>query len=276
VIQVPEALNRPQEILRSTYSTATWQDGLLNKAQDMVRNRYVDDAFAHLLDADLSGYPRTKTVHDIAGDPVDMPVAPFQYLNTHDHSHLITYLSGEHENPYQPLADRSQWYRIQPFVIAQYTAAGVPMLWQGQELSENYVLAGNGDLRIHFRRDTHWEYFYDDAGAPLVRLHRILGGLRATTAALRGRDWFYYDQFSDPGAGTIAYRRFDGDQLALVFLNFSDSARTLSIPFPRPVTFRERIDDADRPTPLDLDGAAGGAMTVTVPGNYGYVFTPVE
>ena len=275
VIQVPEALNRPQEILRTTYSSATWQDGLLGKAEDMAQFGYVDDGFAHLLDADFSGYPRTKTVHDIAGQPVDMPVAPFQYVNSHDHSHLVAFLSGNQQNPYNPLADRSRWYKIQPFIVAQYTASGIPMLWQGQEFSENYVLAGDGNLRVHFRRDAHWEYFYDPSGSPLIRLHRILGKLRAGHPALRGRDSFYYNQSSQTSAGIIGYRRSDGNDVALVFLNFSDTPQTMTIPFPSAATFREQVDAAERPVPLDLGGAAtGDPMTVTVPGNYGYVFTP--
>jgi maltooligosyltrehalose trehalohydrolase len=274
VIQVPEALNRPQEILRTTYSSATWQDGLLGKAEDMAQYGYVDDSFAHLLDADFSGYPRTRTVHDIAGQPVDMPVAPFQYLNSHDHSHLIAFLTGNQQNPYNPLADRSRWYKIQPFIIAQYTASGIPMLWQGQEFSENYVLASDGNLRVHFRRDAHWEYFYDPDGSPLIRLHRILGKLRAGHPALRGRDSFYYNQSSHTSAGVIGYRRSAGDDIALVFLNFSDTPQTMTIPFPSTATFREQIDAGDRPAPLDLKGATGDPMTVTVPANYGYVFTP--
>jgi maltooligosyltrehalose trehalohydrolase len=94
IIQVPEALNRPQQILRETYSNGTWQDGLLNKAEDMARHLYLDDAFLHLLDPGFLGYPATKTVHDIAGKPVDMPVAPFQYLETHDHSQLIAFVES--------------------------------------------------------------------------------------------------------------------------------------------------------------------------------------
>jgi 1,4-alpha-glucan branching enzyme len=276
VIQVPEALNRPQEILRTTYSSATWQDGLLGKAEDMAQHDYVDDSFAHLLDADFSGYPRTKTVHDIAGQPVDMPVAPFQYVNSHDHSHLIAFLTGNQQNPYDPLADRSRWYKIQPFIIAQYTASGIPMLWQGQEFSHNYVLAADGDLRVHIRRDAHWEYFYNLEGSPLIRLHRILGGLRAQHPALRGRDFFYYNQSSQRSSGIIGYRRSAVNDLAVVFLNFSDMPQTMTIPFPSTDTFREQIDAADRPAPLDLKGATGDPMTVTVSANYGYVFTPVQ
>lgn len=275
VIQVAEALNRPQEILRSTYSSATWQDGLLGKAEDMAQHSYVDDGFALLLDADFSGYPRTKTVHDIAGQPADMPVAPFQYVNSHDHSHLIAFLTGNQQNPYDPFGDRSRWYKIQPFIIAQYTASGIPMLWQGQEFSENYVLPDNGSLRIHFRRDAHWEYFYDTSGSPLIRLHRILGKLRADHAALRGRDAFYYNQSSRTSSGIIGYRRGANADIALVFLNFSDVPQTMTIPFPSKATFREQIDSAERPVPLELTGAAAGdPMTVTVPGNYGYIFIP--
>src|ERR1051325_8681595 len=136
-----------------------------------------------------------------------MPVAPFQYLNTHDHSYLVTFLTGEHQTPYAPLADRGGWYRIQPYVIALYTSQGVPMLFQGQEFSENWVLAGDGDLRIHIRRDVHWEYFYDALGRPLVRLHRILGDLRKRHAALRSRDSYYYNPNSRTGAGVVVYRR---------------------------------------------------------------------
>jgi 1,4-alpha-glucan branching enzyme len=276
VIQVPEALNRPQEILRTTYSSATWQDELLSKAEDMAQSGYVDDDFAHLLDADFSGYPRTKTVHDIDGHPVDMPVAPFQYVNSHDHSHLIAFLTGNKQDPYDPLADRSRWYKIQPFIIAQYTASGIPMLWQGQEFSDNYVLPGAGNLRIHFRRDTHWEHFYDLEGSPLIRLHRILGKLRADHPALRGRDSFYYNQSSRTSAGIIGYRRSAGNDVALVFLNFSDEPQPMTIPLPATATFREQIDAQDRSAPLEFSGSTGDPMTVTIPANYGYVFTPAS
>lgn len=272
VIQVPEALNRPQEILRTTYSSATWQDSLLGKVEDMTQNNYVDDSFAHLLDADFSGYPRTKTVHDIGGTPTDMPVAPFQYLNSHDHSHLVAFLTGNRQSPYDPLADRSRWYKMQPFVVALYTATGIPMLWQGQEFGENYVLAGDGNLRVHFRRDMHWEYFYDQSGAPLIRLHRKMAALRAGHSALRSRDSFYYNENSRPTAGVLAYRRSTSSEVAIVLLNFSDSPQTITVPFPQQGTFRELVDDAERPAPFTLAGTTGAPMTATVPSNYGYVF----
>src|SRR5262249_23597177 len=137
IIQCPEALNRPQDILRTTYSNSTWQDALLNKVEDMAKADYIDDAFLHLLDPRFSGYPDAKTVHDIAHNPVEMPVAPFQYLETHDHSQLIAFFGTEPGDV--PFGDRSKFYKLQPYAIALYTCQGTPMLWQGQEFVDNYV-----------------------------------------------------------------------------------------------------------------------------------------
>jgi hypothetical protein len=48
--------------------------------------------YAYALDPFFGNqYPGTKSVVNAAGNLVDMPVAPFQYLNTHDHSHLIVF-----------------------------------------------------------------------------------------------------------------------------------------------------------------------------------------
>jgi 1,4-alpha-glucan branching enzyme len=274
VIQVPEALGIPQEVIRTTYSRATWQNNLLDKAENMALwGCYVDDQFVLRLDADFNHYPRTKQVLDNTGAPVDMPVAPFQYINTHDHSHLLAFLTGDHQNPYSPLADRSRWYKIQPFVIALYTCQGVPMLWQGQEVSDNWALAGDGDLRVHIRRDMHWEYFYDPNGRPLVRLHRILGTLRRNHAALRSRDSFYYNQSSRPADGVVVYGRFSSPETALVFLNFSDLSRTLWVPAPAAGTYRELIDDRERAAHLEVHAAnVGDLLQVSVPPNYGCIF----
>lgn len=273
IIQVPEALNRPQEIVQATYSSATWQDRLLDKAEDMIGSGYVDDAFALLLNPTICGYPNTKTVQDAMGNPVDMPVAPFQYLNSHDHSDLIAFVGGPPGGA--PFADRSRWYKLQPFIIALYTCQGIPMLWQGQEFADNHVLPPAGDSRIHFRRNVHWEYFYDDFGAPLVRLHRILGKLRHTFPALRSRQSFYDNVNSRPAEGIVVYHRRTSaaEQIAIVFLNFADQQKTISVPFPEKGTYREMIDDDVRSVPLTIAVQNPNQfITVGVPSNYGYVF----
>jgi maltooligosyltrehalose trehalohydrolase len=268
IIQCAEALNRPQEILRTTYSNSTWQDGLLNKAEDMATHGYVDDDFAHLLDATFSGYPLTRTVQDVGNQPVEMPVAPFQYLESHDHSQLIAYVGTRPGDA--PFAERSKFYKLQPFAIALFTSQGIPMLWQGQEFADNYVLPASGDARIHFRRGVHWEYFYDELGAPLVRLYRILGKLRRNCPALRSRESFYYNSYSRTANGVIAYQRRStpAKQIAMVFLNFSDQSQTISVPFLEAGDYQELID---RQAKIAV-ATTNQMIDVTVPSNYGCIF----
>ena len=280
IIQCSEYLDNPTAIMRDTYTNATWQDALLGKAEDMAQHRYVDDAFVHLLDPNFSGYPATR---DFNG--VQAPVAPFQYLNSHDHEHLIDSFGkapgigglGDVE-----FGIRANVAMLQPFAVALYTCQGIPMLWQGEEIAENYTLPEGGNARISFRRSMHWEYFYDQYGQELVRLYRLLGRLRRTTRALRSRELFYFNQQSNTAAGMVAYQRHapatatEHEQYALVYLNFSDTPQSLAIPFPRAGIYREMIDDAVRaPHHLDITVSTDGEvlqLPQPVPSHYGYLF----
>lgn len=280
IIQCAEYLDNPPAILRDTYSNATWQDALLNKAEDMAQRRYVDDSFVHLLDPNFSGYPATRNFNGVAA-----PVAPFQYLNSHDHEHLIDSfgtapgIGGQGDVAF---GIRANVAKLQPFAVALYTCAGIPMLWQGEEIVENYTLPQGGNARISFRRSMHWEYFYDQYGQELVRLYRILGRLRRSLRVLRSRELFYFNQQSNLAAQIVAYQRHapatatEPEQYAMVFLNFSDTEQTISVPFPKAGTYREMIDDESRvPHHLDITVAKDGdlmQLPQPVPSNYGYIF----
>ena len=203
-----------------------------------------------------------------------MPVAPFQYVETHDHSQLIVF-AGTVSDP-GPLAegDRSRFYKLQPFAIALLTAQGIPMLWQGQEFADNYPLPGTGLARVHLRRDTHWEYFYDAYGLALVRVYRRLGQLRRTSRALRSRESYFYYLQSLQGTQIVAYHRHApaagaaAEEYAMALLNFADSAGTISVPFPKAGTWQEMLD-GNQTISVPFDGAV---QTVTVPSNYGMIF----
>jgi maltooligosyltrehalose trehalohydrolase len=276
IIQCAEDLSDPRGILRNTYTCATWQNELLGKAEDMVYWNYADANFAHLLDPRFSGYPDTKTVNDAAGAPVDMPVAPFQYLESHDHSQLIVF-AGTQNDGFFPPGDRSRFYKLQPYAIALYTLQGIPMLWQGQEFADNYNLPDNGSARVGLRRDTHWEFFYDQYGQPLVRLYRRLGLLRRTNPALRSRESYFYYLPSLQGTQIIAYHRhftataIAPEQYVMVLLNFADHAATITLPFPKAGTWTEIIDADIRTQRLTI-AADGATQPVSVPSNYGCAF----
>jgi len=73
----------------------------------------------------------------------------------------------------------------------------------------------------------------------------------------------------------VAYRRQStaAQQIAMVFLNFSDAHQSISVPFPEPGSYREMIDDDVRSTPLEIAvSSVNQIITVDVPANYGYLF----
>jgi 1,4-alpha-glucan branching enzyme len=276
VIQCAEFIDEhPEVILRETFSNCTWQDNLLNHAADVAKGAPLDDQFAHLLDPRFLGYPDSRDFDGVQG-----PVAPFQYIDTHDHSYFLSNfgLAPSHPGDF-PLGNRDRFYKLQPYAIALYTCQGIPMLWQGQEFAENYVLTGEGTSRIAIRRSMHWEYFYDEQGQELIRVYRRLGRLRRACRALRSRESFYFNQASDLSGGAIAYSRraaatdTQPSQVAMVLLNFSDSDRTLSVPFPEPGTYREMLDDDRRASPLQVTvNTADEVHAVRIPSNYGQIF----
>jgi 1,4-alpha-glucan branching enzyme len=161
-------------------------------------------------------------------------------------------------------------------VIALYTAKGIPMLWNGQEFGENWGVPNSGIGRNLFERPLHWEHFYDPAGKSLVRLHRIMGGLRRTLRSLKSRGYFYY--YYDPDhlrQGVIAFRREAPATAAapvesvLIFLNFSDRDASVWVPIPKAGNWRERIDDIHTIITTTQDNEW---KAVPVPSNYGAVY----
>ena len=284
IIQCAEALGKAATVLRESYTNCAWQNGLLDLAESVAAGSAASDAYAHQLDPSFMGYPNSSTAEDALGNPVDMPVAPFQYIESHDHSQLIVFAgTGGDRNDVLPEGDRSRFFKLQPHAIALYTLQGIPMLWQGQEFADNYGLPDGGLSRVHLDRVTHWEYFYDQYGLPLVSLYRRLATLRRTVAALRGRSSFYYWQQSLQGTQAIVYHRYapaDGakpESWALVTLNFGDSDAQVNASFPAPGTWREMLDNQFRQSPLEISAAQSGElMPVIVPSNYGQVWVKVS
>lgn len=272
IVQCAEYLDDPIGALSKTYSNCAWQNGLLTLAGQMARGGYVSPDFAHLLDPEYVGYPNTYS-NPASGE--SFPVAPFQYVESHDHRRFVNEFGTLANSDLigEAFGDRARFYKTQPYAIALYTAKGIPMLWSGQEFGENWGLPEGGLGRNLYERPLHWEYFYDVEGKALIRLYRILGTLRRTHRALRSRGYFYY--YYDPAhlqQGVIAFRReaaADAGQPAeslIVFLNFSDHDAEVWLPFPAAGAWVEQID-GNRP-PVQI-GQREQWAPVTVPSNYG-------
>jgi 1,4-alpha-glucan branching enzyme len=286
IVQCAEALWRAPDVLRQTYTSCAWQDDLLSQAEGIAGGTAPTDTLAHTLDPFFGArYPDTKTVVNLAGNNVEMPVAPFQYLNSHDHSHLSVFTGTTGSGSWPP-GDRSRFWKIQPLAIALYTCQGIPMLWEGEEFNDDFNLPSDGSARIDLRRDSHWEYFYDDYGVPLVRLYRRLGTLRRALSALRSRQSYYYWQQSLQSSQLVAYHRHapasgaNAESYTMVLLNFGSSAGTIQVPFPASGEWTERLDEDVRAAPWTINVVnAGDSQSITVPSNYGCIFctaTPAQ
>jgi len=158
---------------------------------------------------------------------------------------------------------------VQPYLIALFTARGIPMLWQGQEFGENYYVPDSGFGRVALLRPVRWDYFYDPVGRSVSALVRTLVALRHRLPQLRQGDHFFHnDRARYQGQGVLVFSRRLGDDETVVALNFGDGDRTAPFTFSRSGKYREELHGHDL-----SDVVAGQDSWLTVPGNYGRVWT---
>jgi maltooligosyltrehalose trehalohydrolase len=154
-------------------------------------------------------------------------------------------------------------------LIGLLTAKGIPLLFQGQELCENYSLPGNGLGRVALLRPVRWDYFYDDIG------RRVLGtGSRAhppaanPAAASQPTALLFRRDRLRGASRVVLFSRFTDTAWSLIALNFTDQDHTVPVILPVDGDYREELHRQD------LLGVTGGTVTsVRVPSNYGRIWT---
>ena len=270
LIQIAEYLPNPPQILNSSYSTGTWQDGTLGGAASCAGGSA--GAITQLgLQLGLNGYPESVTAN---GETLQK--TGLQYIENHDHQRFICNFGTEQvdNSPADTLlqqGDRDgQWPKVQPYLIALLTAKGTPLLAEGQEFCENYWIPDSGYGRVMVYRPVRWNYFYDNDGQPMIRLVRKLTKIRRSGAQFTdGQHYFYNDFGAFNSKGLLAFSRQLGNTFSLVVVNFTDQLQTTSFAFPIAGNYVEQIEGVQ-----SLDGvAAGTAQTITVPSNYGCIWT---
>ena len=193
-----------------------------------------------------------------------------QYLENHDHSRFLadfgTVQRDEASNYLFLVADRDRWFKVQPYLIALLTGMGVPMLFQGQELAEDFTLPGNGLGRISLLRPVNWDYFYDDAGRAMVTLVRRLLRLRRNRPELRSGDHWYFADWDHQSSGVMVFRRTLDARSTVVAVNFTDRDADITVAFPAPGAWLDQL----RPGQVVANGQP---VKLTVPSNYGRVWT---
>jgi 1,4-alpha-glucan branching enzyme len=263
LIQSAEQLDDPKGVVWTTYSNATWQNETLSAAGGVAhgdRGKLYDLGLAIA----LNGYPAS-----VQHGPDALPKQAFQYIESHDHSRFLAnfgVIPGD--NPLFDKADRSQWYKVQPYLIALFAGRGIPMLWQGQELGADNVVPERGLARIGVLRPMPWELFYDEHGRDMLRLVRRLTRLRATHAELQsGAHHFHNDWSRYQSKGALLFSRWNAQRLSLVALNFSEQDVTVPFTFDRSGPCVELLHGQD-----NFQVKAGQERWLNVPPHYGRIW----
>ena len=263
LIQCAEQLQDPVGILCDSYSTATWQDETLAAAHAVARgDAGAIDRFGAAIG--LTGYPTEVTLNGRT-----YRRTAIQYLENHDHSRFMadfgTVQRDEAANYLFLQADRSRWFKVQPYLIALLTAKGIPLLFQGQELGEDFTLPGNGLGRVGLLRPVNWDYFYDDAGRSLVGLVRRLLRVRRSRVELRSGSHWYTPTWQHDDV--MIFSRGLGGQTSVIVVNFADDDVEVSFSFPEHGSWLDRLAGdvliVNEPRPTSF----------VVPSNYGRVWT---
>ncbi len=268
-IQCAEQLEGPIEILQETYSNCTWQNGTLGAANSCANgNRDAVTDLGQRLG--LLGYPE-KVTHNTD----TLAKSGLQYIENHDHPRFICNFGMlEKDNLLLQEGDRSHWFKIQPYVIAMMTGKGIPLLWQGQELGENYYIPLQGWGRVMLYRPVRWDYFYDSVGNSILHLFRKLLALRRQNSQFRqGEHYFYNDYEKYQSKQVLMFHRQKQKGFSLVAINFSNDSQWVPYTFPISGSFREALHGEEDPD-LNIENVTSGETRwLELPSNYGRIWT---
>lgn len=307
LIQCAEQLEAPLEVLEKSYSNCTWQNWTLEAVKRVAKST-VADRHAHLSDLGLKfGLDQFPTETTLNGEKFARTA--LQYIETHDHPRFVCHygtklfndaplnaekeLKGEGKGglwdekvrPYliwQAGKRDELWFKVQPHLIGLLTAKGIPMLYQGQELGENYYLPPMSWGRANIFRPVRWEYFYDRIGTSMISLVRKLMKLRQQPQfrSLNGDGYYFHNNYDRyQSKGVLIFSRKHDNHFSIVALNFDDAAQTVQFRFPDDTNFqlpkdysgnyREELDGK-----LNLKGITkDGEHELEIPSNYGCIWT---
>ena len=264
LIQIAEQLEAPEQILEQSYSNATWQNASFSAAAACARGAPgAIENLGHRLGA--LGY-----IEQITQNGETFAKLPLQFIENHDHSRFVCEFGLRYRdwNPLFAEGDRSQWYRLQPYLIALLAAKGVPMLWQGQEFGENYFLPDSGLGRVLLLRPLRWDYFYDTAGKSLIGLTRSLLSLRKNCEELRrGSHYFHNDYERYLSRGILLFQRENSGAISLIAINFTNTEQRVPFVFSHAGNYTEQLHNED-----NFIVGEGETRWLIIPSNYGRVW----
>jgi maltooligosyltrehalose trehalohydrolase len=209
----------------------------------------------------------------------------FQYLENHDHQRFICNFGTEPnikcpEDCEQKFGEvlfihgkRDIAYKVQPYLISLMAAKGIPFLFQGQEIGEDYFLPTDKIGRVAVLRAILWEHFYDEQGQYLIRLTRKLIKIRRSFSQLRHGDHYFYDEQKYLSNNVVVFSRSEGrNKFSVVAVNFNDYAIKVPFEFPYSGQYIEQIDGVQQPIATTTDKQS---KDLSINPNYGVIWASI-
>jgi hypothetical protein len=224
-----EAVGKTNEIR----ADGCWYDPLMWEAFNVGSSGHVYTSFIRAINA----------AQDFEGER-----RPVTYIENHDHSTLTEHARG-----------RNQWWRTQPLAIALFTAAGAPLVHNGQEFGVQFWFPEHGDGRV-LPRPLPWAQSADDIGQSLRRLYQKLSAIRQSHPVLRSVNFYpqSYDSretvFNAAGYGVdeskdvVIYHRWGHNEQGqlerfIIALNFSAFDQVVNLPFSDNGLWKDLLND---------------------------------
>ena len=147
------------------------------------------------------------------------------------------------------------------------------MIWEGEEIVENYDVPDSGPARIGTLRPVRWERFYDEYGKAMIGLFRKLVAMRKEEPLFRRGDYFFFNDWQKyQSKGLLLFERSYRGTKGVVALNFSDYDQSVEFTFERGGDYYEQLHGEDNLLGInDKD-----RHTLHIPSNYGRVWLASE
>jgi pullulanase len=195
---------------------------------------------------------------------------PTTYIENHDHRRFMLKAGG-----------RDYWYLTQPYVLALFTCAGAPLIYNGQEFGQDNDMPEDGPDRV-VPRPVNWSLRDSGPGPTLVSLYQRMMDLRKQHPGLRSahfypRDWDEGWTQPDPNGygidrarNVVVFHRWDEDENGpteryYVALNFSQQTQHVAFAVPDAGPWQDLISGA---TVTATDGRLQG----DVGSNWGAIY----
>lgn len=254
------------DVVNKVGATSCWLDPFRGESRSYLTQRQIQPGMMRFLDAArdfATGHTATT------------------YIENHDHESFMLNAGS-----------RDQWWRTQPYAIALLTAAGAPMLHNGQEFAELYPMpeddsgapANSLDPAVKrvVPRPLRWPELNDAFGTPMFSLFQKLLALRFAHPGLLSPNFYPSDwdeSWTEPnpfgfgintGPQTVVFHRWGNNtqgrlEKFFVVLNFSQYPQMVSLSFPENDGWTDLLSGW-QPT------VQNNWLTFQVGSNWGHVF----